>query len=167
MKDSKIKYKVIDNFLSEEDHDIIKTLTTGSQYMPWFLNNQVSGEDLDPMDYYFTHIFYSDYKINSNNFHIFEPILKKLDCKALIRIKGNFYPGTEKIRKHTNHKDYDFSHNAAIYYVNENNGCTVLNDSIEIESKANRVLIFDPQVPHCSTTCSDEKYRITINFNYM
>ena len=164
----KIDYQVIDDFLSEEDHDILKTLTTGSQHMPWFLNNQVSGDnDVNRKDYYFTHLFYSDYKINSNNFHVFKPILDKLNVKALIRIKGNLYPGTEKVTRHTNHKDFDFSHKAAVYYINDNDGYTILNDSIKIESKANRILIFDPQIPHCSTTCSDAKYRVTINFNYM
>jgi hypothetical protein len=167
MKDSKVKYQVIDNFLSEEDHDALRYLTITSQAMPWFLNNEISGEKEDEKDYYFTHLFYNNYTINSNNFHLFKPLLTKLECKALIRIKANLYPGTEILKKHTNHRDFDFDHMAAVYYINDNDGHTILNDSIKIESKANRILIFNPQVEHCSTTCTDQKYRITINFNYM
>jgi LmbE family N-acetylglucosaminyl deacetylase len=36
----------------------------------------------------------------------------------------------------------------------------------EIKSIENRVLLFDPSTEHHSTTCTDQKVRININFNY-
>jgi hypothetical protein len=164
-----MEYKVIDNFLPDEEFGLIQYGMTESQNLAWYLNNFVSGvADLEthPKDYYFTHLFYSDYRVRSENFKVFHNFLEKLDCKSLIRVKANLYPSTETVRHHRNHQDYDFSHKAALLFINDNNGLTVLNDEIEIESKANRVLLFDPQIPHHSTTCSDEKYRITVNFNY-
>ena len=36
----------------------------------------------------------------------------------------------------------------------------------KIESIENRALLFDPSIEHRSTTCTDAKGRININFNY-
>ncbi len=35
-----------------------------------------------------------------------------------------------------------------------------------IDSVANRILFFDPSEEHSSSLCTDQKRRITINFNY-
>ena len=43
---------------------------------------------------------------------------------------------------------------------------TILNDDIMIESVENRVLLFDPSLPHSSTTCTNAKARFNININY-
>jgi hypothetical protein len=164
-----MNYEIIDNFLPIDDFKLIQYGIMESQNLAWYLNNFISGEgDLttNPKDYYFTHLFYSDYRVRSDNFKIFQPFLEKINCKSLIRIKGNLYPGTDQVQHHKNHQDFDFTHKAALLFINNNNGFTVLNDDVQIESKANRVLLFDPQIPHHSTSCSDEKYRITINFNY-
>ena len=49
--------------------------------------------------------------------------------------------------------------------LNTNNGKTILNDEVEIDSIANRLLVFDGDIPHCSTTCTDEKVRLNVNVN--
>lgn len=56
-------------------------------------------------------------------------------------------------------------HTTCLYYINTNNGKTILNDEIEVDSVANRLLVFDGLTPHCSTTCSDEKVRMNVNLN--
>ena len=84
----------------------------------------------------------------------------------MMRIKGNLYQSTETIFHHDNNTDYDFSHRGAIFYLNTNNGLTVLEDTIEIKSIENRLLIFDASRPHHSTTCSDDKCRVNVNFNF-
>ena len=43
----------------------------------------------------------------------------------------------------------------------------VLEDGTEIESRANRVLLFDPSKPHHSTSCTSDKRRVNININYL
>ena len=94
------------------------------------------------------------------------PILEKLDVKALIRVKCNLYPYSEKVHEHEMHSDSDYSHKAALLSINTCNGYTKLEDGTKIDSVANRVLIFDASKPHCSTTCSDTTARFNINFNY-
>ena len=42
-----------------------------------------------------------------------------------------------------------------------------LEDGTEIESRANRVLLFDPSKPHHSTSCTNDKRRVNININYL
>ena len=37
----------------------------------------------------------------------------------------------------------------------------------KIKPKENRAVFFNPSIEHCSSTCTDEKRRITINVNYL
>ena len=36
----------------------------------------------------------------------------------------------------------------------------------KIDSKANRIVIFDGHQKHCGVDCTDENVRVVINFNY-
>jgi hypothetical protein len=85
----------------------------------------------------------------------------------LIRIKGNVYLNTKTKITHEKHVDYNYPHKGAIYYINTNNGKTILNDEVEIDSIENRLLIFNPSIPHSSTSTTDSKFRMNINFNYI
>ena len=76
------------------------------------------------------------------------------------------YPSTPKIVYHDPHVDIPWQHKGAIFYVNTNNGVTVLEDGTEIESIENRLLLFDSSKEHSSTSCTDAKVRVNINFNY-
>ena len=67
---------------------------------------------------------------------------------------------------HNNHVDYPFPHKGAIFYLNTNNGLTILEDKVEVESIENRLLLFDSSKQHKSTTCTDDKCRINVNFNF-
>ena len=73
---------------------------------------------------------------------------------------------TVHLMQQDDHVDYDFPHRGAIFYLNTNNGLTILEDTIEIKSIENRLLIFDASRPHHSTTCSDDKCRVNVNFNF-
>ena len=87
--------------------------------------------------------------------------------KSLIRIKANAYPKNgNKIIKHRPHIDNSFEHKGAIFYLNTNNGKTILKDGTEIDSIANRMLLFDSSKSHSSTNCTDAKMRFNININY-
>mgnify|MGYP003125354820 CR=1 FL=1 len=70
-----------------------------------------------------------------------------------------------EIHHHADHVDAEIPHKGAILYLNTNNGLTVV-DGVEVESIRNRLLLFDPTIPHHSTTCSDKPFRANINFNY-
>ena len=54
----------------------------------------------------------------------------------------------------------------SIFYVNTNDGFTVFEDGTKVESVANRMLTFPTNMKHSGTACTDQKYRIIINFNY-
>ena len=95
-----------------------------------------------------------------------EPILNKIDHRVLIRCKANMYPSTPVITHHDPHVDLEYEHKGAIFYFNTINGVTVLEDGTEIESIENRLLLFDSSKKHNSTSCTDAKVRVNINFNY-
>jgi hypothetical protein len=159
-----MKYEIIDNFLPTEDFIKIKNLMLDG-YFPWYYKNGVTeGKSND--GFYFTHTFYNDYAINSEKFILLSPIILKLNPKSIIRIKGNFYPKTEKIIEHKKHIDCFFEHKGFIFYINSNNGFTKLYDGTIIESIENRGLFFDAHLEHNSSTCTDQDGRININFNY-
>jgi hypothetical protein len=159
-------FEVIDNFLPQEDFDKIKNFVLNPNFS-WNLTPIVSNdkESLPIISsYYFYHEFWSGFHVEKEA-QIFAPILNQIECRAIIRIKGNLYPSTEILMHHMDHIDYEFSHKGAIFYINTNDGFTVI-DGKEVESIENRLLLFDPSIIHHSTTCTNEKYRININFNF-
>jgi hypothetical protein len=159
-----MKYEIIDNFLPEQDFKKLKDTMMSSDF-EWYYNESVANEKSND-NFYFTHIFYKDYAPNSNRIFLIEPIILKIKPQAIIRIKGNFYPKTEKIFEHNKHIDYNFKHKGFIFYINNNNGFTRLNDGTIIESVENRGLFFDAHIKHNSSTCTGQDGRININFNY-
>lgn len=160
-------YKVIDNFLYEDEWKLIHSMCCRGDGLPYYVSNAVaSDDDPNPFHYYFTHTFYNYHNTQSPHIEIVQPLIDKINPLSLIRIKTNLYPRTEIVDIHEPHKDFDFDHKAALYMVNDNDGFTTMYDGYKVESKANRMVFFDPQTPHSSSTCSNQKYRVTINFNY-
>jgi hypothetical protein len=160
-------HKIIDNVLSKEEFENIKNSILNPNF-PWNLTPVVTNENENlpiQASYYFTHEFWSGFNTEPQA-QVFTPLLNIMECKAIIRIKANVYPSTETIVHHDNHCDYEFSHKGAIFYLNTNNGLTVLEDKTEVQSLENRLLLFDASRSHHSTTCSDDKCRVNINFNY-
>lgn len=159
-------FEIIDNFLPQEDFLKIKNHILNPNFS-WTFAPIVSNDKENlptTSSYYFAHQFWNGFHTEIET-QIFAPILNEINCRSLIRIKANLYPSTESIYHHMDHVDYDFPHRGAIFYLNTNNGFTVV-DSKEIESIENRLLLFDPTVPHHSTTCTDKKCRINVNFNF-
>ena len=157
--------EVIDNFLDITDWQKLHDIMIGENF-PWFFHNQIA-LDTELIDsYYFTHMFYWNNRINSPTFDILIPLLEKVKPSALVRIKGNFYPNLNKTIINNKHTDFNFKHRGGIYYINTNNGKTILDDGTEIASVANRMIFFDSSIPHQSTHCTDQKARININLNF-
>jgi hypothetical protein len=160
-----MKYEIIDNFLNKENFIKIKNLMLDS-YFPWYFNKNVSIKNISEDGFYFTHSFYKNFTISSDKTILLDPLILKIKPKSIIRIKGNFYPQTQKIMEHGKHVDYTFKHKGFIFYINNNNGFTKLKDGTIIESIENRGLFFDPSIEHNSSTCTNQFGRININFNY-
>ena len=90
-----------------------------------------------------------------------------------MRIKANLLVKTPNIIVHEFHVDLnDLSEEkskqvtTSIFYVNTNNGYTEFEDGAKVESVANRLVTFSSNMKHRGTSCTDEKTRIVINFNY-
>mgnify|MGYP001242087422 CR=1 FL=1 len=155
---------IIDNALSVELFSTIRQLCCNSQNLPYYLETDISGMG-EEENCYFTHLFYNNDTVCSDYMKWGQALKDFLKAKSFMRIKANLYPRTDTIVHHKDHVDLDFDHNAAILYLNTNNGYTVIGDT-KIESVANRILLFNPQIPHHSTTCTDAQFRANINFNY-
>ena len=112
---------------------------------------------------------WSNYKYSKCDSWIEEKILKHKDFPtvlAMMRIKGNMYPGAEKLSEHAPHSDTQFSHMGAIYYINTNNGWTKFKGGCKVKCVENRMVIFDSNIKHCGFTCTNENRKVVINFNY-
>jgi len=165
-----IDYKIIDNFLSLEDFNNIKNILSSKDF-PWFYNKDGVSYSNKFDGIYFSSILYKQQEDGvsfniSNYYYILIPLLKLIKPKSLLRVKANLYPRTERIFEHGKHIDYDFSHKSFLFYINTNNGVTILKNGTKINSVENRGLFFDSSELHQSTTCSDQEARININFNY-
>jgi hypothetical protein len=162
--------KVIDNFISKYDFNI---LSSSINDIPWFFSTISNGDDKDELlceelnNFHFTHLFYKDYQITSDKCELIVPIIQKLDVRALVKIKANLTPRTNEIIKHCLHTDLDYNDSyTAVYYANSNDGYTLFEDGTKIESIENRIVIFPSNMKHTGTTCTNQKNRIVINFNY-
>ena len=159
-------HQIVDNFLDEEDFKKLKELITAPNF-PWYFEPVINERHLKKdKTSYFVHTVFNQ-TANSSYFNFLnELFFNKLKVKSFIRIKANLYPKTKKLENHKPHVDYDFIPTGAIFYINTNNGFTVLEKGEQIESVENRLLLFEANKPHNSTNCTDSKYRININFNY-
>ena len=158
--------KIEDNYLDNDDLLVILDTMTKEGF-PWFY--QAFPERSDNKDVLLVHDFYTHKMVpycEGQGLMLLEPILKKIDPKALIRIKANSYPNTSQVKEHKMHTDLTYPCTTSIFYLNTNNGVTKFEDGTIVESVANRLLTFDTTMPHCSTSCTDERVRYNINFNY-
>ena len=55
----------------------------------------------------------------------------------------------------------------AVFYLNTNNGSTLFQNGKRVHSKSNRILIFDGHQKHCGVDCTDEGFRLVVNFNWI
>ena len=162
-----LMYEIIDNALPKEEFEGIKNFMLNPNFS-WNLTPVITNEKENlPIhaSFYFTHMFWDGFVIEPES-QMFAPLLNMMDCRAIMRIKANCTPSTEVCIHHDNHCDYAYPHRGALFYINTNNGCTILEDKDEIKPVENRLLLFDPSKPHRSTTCTDDKCRINVNFNF-
>ena len=156
--------KVIDNYLPAQDYLIIKRFIESKNFAWFYFDGKIKPTN-KLFDYQFVHIFYRDNHINSEHFNILTPLIDKLQPKSLIRIKANLNPITKELIEFENHADQDFKSKAAIYYLNNNNGYTMIGDA-KINSVGNRMVFFDADQEHYGTNSTDCNNRMLINFNY-
>ena len=92
-------------------------------------------------------------------------IATQTDGTIDIPTEAQLNPPSNKLVEYNKHTDQKFKCKAAIYYVNSNDGYTIIGNQ-KIESKANRIVFFDADQQHSGTNSTDCKNRMVINFNY-
>jgi len=168
--------KVIDNFLPKEEYDNLYRTLMGYE-MIWNYQDVVDYEKGD--NFMFCHLFWTtDKGLISPFSDILEFFYTKLNTQILIRIKANLTTKTKTHLESEFHYDHEFvgsrlpdgtlTSYTAIYYVNTNNGYTLFkNGNLKVDSVGNRIAIFDSSKLHKAVSCTDEKRRVVINFNYL
>ena len=158
-----MKVKTENNFLATDDFN---KLRQAAYACPFHFYGYVSNvKKLD--GYYFVHEIFKDFQIYSGPmFEFITPLLHKLNIKSLIRARINLYPSTHKILDHDQHTDTDFKCNSFILSLNTCDGFTRVGKNKKIPSIENQGIFFDSDMPHNSSTCTDEKVRTNININY-
>lgn len=161
--------KIIDNFLPEEKFKKIHSTLLNADF-PWYYAWSVLPQENllceEKYNYQFGHSFYANHGFKSHYSELLIPILELLEPIAITRIKGLLLPRTEVNIEHGYHVDNPYNTKVAIYYVNTNNGYTKFSDGSKVDSVENRIVLFDGNKFHTGSTCTDEKVRVAINFNY-
>ena len=169
-KSELLQARIEDNFLDQEKFNQLQSIMMGSDFS-WYYNDVI--DYLGETDkFQFIQFLYRDHCPTQSYQYVF-PILEKLDAIAIIRIKANLLTKTQNIIENAFHVDInDISEEilkqwtTSIFYVNTNNGYTKFEDDTVVESIANRLVTFPTNMKHHGTSCTDEKTRVVINFNY-
>jgi len=153
------------NFLPTDQFNELKDLICDIDF-PWRIRERMTDTD---KNVYFTYSFYNENKVTSELYnHYIIPILKKLDCKAVVQIRANMVLNN-LFKKSGWHTDYHFNCNTAILYLNNCNGGTELkvkNKIKFIKAEENKLLLFNSNTLHRACTSTDVEKRYIINFNY-
>lgn len=163
---SGMSYSIIENLLDYELHYTILSEMISVNF-PWFYNTSMTDYETDYG--FFSHTFYKEYRPNSDAFRkLIIPIVQKMNVKGLMEVRANFMTNKNKRYESEWHTDRKFDCKTAIYYVNTNNGYTILDkdEQINIPCKENSMLIFDSDILHKAVSQTDNERRIVINFNY-
>jgi hypothetical protein len=158
-----LNYKVIDNFLEKEAHKNIQNVLMSPDF-PWYFQKSMTGKDSN----FFSHSIFKQHMVVSPFYELMSPFLIKMECKALSEIRLNLTVNKYTQESSNWHVDRFYKCFTSIFYVNTNNGYTLIDDDkkIKIESKENRMLIFDSQIKHMAVSQTDVERRIVINFNF-
>ena len=163
--------KIEDNFLEQKDFNELQNFMMGQNFTWHYWNIIDTDEDVD--DFQFVHSFYFNHVPTSPFLEILTPIINKINSLTLGKIKANLLTRTPNIVENEFHVDGDGypeeklkQLTTSIFYVNTNNGYTKFEDETKVESIANRMVTFPTNMKHKGTSCTDERTRIVINFNY-
>ena len=166
--------QIIDNFLPSHQFKQLSDTMMGT-YFPWFYSDGIT-EKHHSRRWQAFHMFYWDNeypgnKVSSSQFFpIVEPLVNLLDITTLRRIKANMRMRTflkDTSDYHLDYKDPAPGQKTAVYYLTTNNGYTQFKNGKRVKSIANRIVIFDSTLFHRGVSCTDEKRRIVINFNWV
>ena len=184
-------FEVCDNFIEE---DYFEHIESQMERCWWSLQEQVAykGDVLNDKSFYFVHPIFDENHQKSEMHDTLSSLYTLLGVRALIRTRAIMYMNQGEQIIHSPHVDMTYSHKAALLYLNDNNGFTLMaDDDVEIQcnqsdrlvfnrtdgsscfqdqnkcmSKRNRLMLHDGSRPHCSSTPTNTKKRVLIAVNY-
>jgi hypothetical protein len=164
-----------------QDKDKIKQIfdICDSNFFPYYWNENQIDSDLTLKQYGgFTHIFYSDNKINSPLYDIFYNVIldiaekENITIKLLHRLQANLSLNIniDDVQfKNSIHQDMDLpNYKTILYYINDSDGDTVIYDNNKnvidsILPFSGNYIIFDSMTFHRSTIPKNSKKRMVVN----
>ena len=165
------KLHVEDNFLGQKEFVEIQDFCMGSKLL-WQYSDNIDNKN-DVEKFQFVHMFYENYQPQSQSMNVLTPILELLRPAAIYRIKSNLLTKTSTIIENKFHVDMGVlpeekqkQWTTSIFYMNTNNGYTKFENGTKMNSVANRMITFPSNMKHKGTSCTDERTRVVINFNY-
>ncbi len=156
-----------DNFLEDEYANEIENWFM--VWCPWSYSPVVVDARDNADDFQFTHTFFDNNRgFVSEGPHGLRRLIESINPQVWIRIKANLRMRTDEVRVSQMHTDNNISiSTTSIYYINDNDGRTTFEDGSYVESRKNRLLTFPSHLKHAGSTCSNNKERLVINFNYI
>ena len=136
-----------------------------SDYIPWYYNNGVVSYKDDSFQLTFTFIKDGKYNCPENVVSLLKPILNKIKYKKINKIKAKMIGRTETLKEYAYHIDQPKG-KTGIFYINNCNGYTKFKNGKKILSEENKYIEFNSKTQHTGSSCTDEKRRVVINFNY-
>ena len=161
--------KIYKNFLPKKDFKRIKEHIMGVN-MPWYWSNGVlhpfKQEPISNFQFVYVFILNSKQNCHPDMIYLLNPIISKLEFKQMRKIKANIVTRTSKIIEHGMHSDKKVG-KTGIFYLNTCNGYTKFEDGTKIISEENKYIEFKSKLKHTGSSCTDERRRVVINFNYV
>tara|TARA_B100000963_G_scaffold86366_1_gene74011 strand:+ start:95 stop:580 length:486 start_codon:yes stop_codon:yes gene_type:complete len=156
--------EVIDNFLPSTIFYNLQKIMMSSEF-PWFYNDFILAPRNYEKDYQFTHQFVNSDTGYQDYYYLIEPCVKQLRVSNIKRIKANLNTKTIFHNSGGFHIDYP-NMLTSIFYINTNNGWTKFKGGDKIKCVENRMVIFDSNIEHSGFSCTNQKRKIVVNFNY-
>ena len=169
--------KITDDFLDEETFILLqgKLLSQGVcwHFVPFTAGRYESNDG--PDQFFFGHTIYQNHSWTSGLSQDIAPLIQKIAPMSIHMIRANLMTKSKTNIESDFHSDLALNApttdkidqwTTAIYYINDCNGYTKLEDGSVIQSRANRLLTFPSDMEHLGATCTDEKRRVLINLNY-
>ena len=165
-----MNYEIKDNFLPQDFYKILSE-ELKSDKIPWF-NKPEDVVGTKKTNTFFSFCYYNHHKPDHPLFekHML-PFIKKLNIFLLIQIRANLCLRDQELIESDFHVDNESKYSTTgIFYLTDCNAKTILKykgKNISIDSKENRMLIFDSSMSHKVVYQTDVHKRYIINFNYI
>ena len=162
--------KIFDELIPENEQLIIKALLS-YEFFPWYYNPQTILTTLRNRSQ-FTHTFYKENKIYSDNFDIlvdcFQPYIPEFKSHKINKIKANLNIAHSDKKILEPHQDLPTSGVTYLYYVNDSDGPTRLYESKwfpkKVYPKQGRLIKFPSNMFHTGDIPRKYDRRMVINF---